>query len=291
MIAELFKIIFPVFACAGIGYAWAKLNRPFDTNLVSNLVTNVGAPALILSTLADVELDPAAFGTMALAALVALVVFLGVSYLILKMAGMSQRVFLPAMSFPNCGNLGLPLCLFAFGEKGLGFGIAYFVVWASAQFTVGAAIAAGTASYKRLFRMPLLYTVAFALVIMATDTEYPAWFGNTVRLLGGLTIPLMLIALGYSVASLHAKNFGRGFFVSVMRLGLGFALSAALAQVFGFEGVERGVFILQSAMPVAVFNYLFAQQYDSEPEEVAGTVVISTALSFVTLPVLLWYLL
>ena len=42
-------------------------------------------------------------------------------------------------------------------------------------------------------------------------------------------------------------------------------------------------------MPVAVFNYLFALQYDNQPEEVAGTVVLSTALSFLTLPALLWY--
>ena len=57
------------------------------------------------------------------------------------------------------------------------------------------------------------------------------------------------------------------------------------------EGAARGVLILQCAMPVAVFNYLFALQYNNQPEEVAGTVVLSTALSFLSLPLLLWYIL
>ncbi len=49
--------------------------------------------------------------------------------------------------------------------------------------------------------------------------------------------------------------------------------------------------VLQSAMPVAVFNYLFAQRYARAPEEVAGLVVVSASLSFVTLPVLLAFVL
>ena len=65
----------------------------------------------------------------------------------------------------------------------------------------------------------------------------------------------------------------------------------ALSDILGLKGVARGIMILQSAMPVAVFSYLFAVRYNRSPEEVAGTVVISTLLSFLTLPALLWYVL
>ena len=74
-----------------------------------------------------------------------------------------------------------------------------------------------------------------------------------------------------------------------MRLLSGFVVGWAAAEMFGMDGAARGELILQCAMPVAVFNYLFALQYNNQPEEVAGTVVISTALSFLTLPLLLWY--
>jgi predicted permease len=47
------------------------------------------------------------------------------------------------------------------------------------------------------------------------------------------------------------------------------------------------VVVVESAMPVAVFNYLFAVRYNNQPEEVAGMVVTSTVIAFVSLPFLL----
>ena len=67
-------------------------------------------------------------------------------------------------------------------------------------------------------------------------------------------------------------------------------VNATMRFIAGGMGA-RGVLIVQSSMPVAVFNCLFAQRNQRAPEEVAGLVVISTALSFVTLPLLLWYVL
>jgi predicted permease len=72
---------------------------------------------------------------------------------------------------------------------------------------------------------------------------------------------------------------------------MGFTVGVAIANLLDLEGVARGVAIMQSSMPVAVFSYLFAVRYNRSPEEVAGTVVISTVLSFLSLPLLLWYVL
>ena len=52
----------------------------------------------------------------------------------------------------------------------------------------------------------------------------------------------------------------------------------------------RAVVVLQSAMPVAVSNYMFALIHRRQPEDVAGIVLISTALTFFTLPALLLFL-
>ena len=115
----------------------------------------------------------------------------------------------------------------------------------------------------------------------------PAPIVNTTRILSGLTVPLMLITLGVSLAGLGVKKLPQAVLLSVMRLGVGFLVGWGTAELFGFEGVARGVLILQCAMPVAVFNFLFAERYNNQPEEVAGMVVISTVLSFATLPFLL----
>ena len=77
--------------------------------------------------------------------------------------------------------------------------------------------------------------------------------------------------------------------MSALRLGLGFAVGLAVATAMGLEGTVRGVVIFESAMPVAVFNYLWAVRYNTAPEVVAGLVLASTALSFVTLPLLLLF--
>ncbi len=64
-----------------------------------------------------------------------------------------------------------------------------------------------------------------------------------------------------------------------------------VAALLGLEGVDRGVLILQSSMPVAVFNYLLALRYQREPGEVAGMVVLSTLLAFVLLPFIVSFVL
>jgi predicted permease len=129
--------------------------------------------------------------------------------------------------------------------------------------------------------------VALAVAIAVTGAVPPTWFTNTVTLLSGLTIPLMLLALGFSLARLKVKSLGRSLVLGALRLLLGLATGLALVELFGFTGAARGVLIIQCSMPVAVFQYLFAQMYNRAPEEIAGTVVTSTVLSFATLPLLL----
>ena len=189
--------------------------------------------------------------------------------------------------FPNAGNMGLPLCLFAFGERGLALAIVFFTVGSTLQFTVGVGIAAGSADPRRLLRLPLIYAVIAALVVVATGLRVPDWIANTADLIGGLTIPLMLLALGVSLARLRIASLKRSLALSLVRLFGGFAIGYGIGWTLGLSDAARGVLAIQSAMPVAVFNYLFAQLYRREPAEVAGMIVISTIISFATLPALL----
>lgn len=291
MLIELFSIIAPVFVCVAIGFVWKRRGQPFDSDFIITLTTIIGTPCLVFATLVKVEMDWNAFRDMAGASVVTFVAFGAVSWAALKVWGLELRAFWPGQVFANFGNMGLPLCLLAFGQQGLALAIVYFTIGVLLLFTVGYAVAAGTASIERLARMPLIYFVVAALLFMVTETEPPQWIYATTKLIGDLTIPLMLIALGVSVASLKIKSIWRSLGLSLLRLGTGFAVGVVTAMAFGLEGPARGVLILVSAMPVAVFAYLFAARYDTQPGEVAGTVVVSTAISFVTLPALLWFVL
>ena len=97
--------------------------------------------------------------------------------------------------------------------------------------------------------------------------------------------------LGVSLARLTVTGVARAVLLSLVRIGGGLAVGLVLVYAFGLEGPAAGVVPIQTSMPVAVFNYLFAQYYDNSPSEVAGLVVVSTAISFATLPVLLYFVL
>ncbi len=291
MIANILTIIAPVLISAGIGFTWGRFGRDFDVEFVTALVTGVGAPCLIFYTLANLSIGGEKFLSIVCAAVV-VITFSGViGAIVLRVARLSMRAFLPSLMFANTGNMGLPLSSLAFGEAGLALAIGIFALSACLQFTVGAAISSGKLSLRLLARVPLLYALPPALAFMSIGAKPPAWLNATTELIGLMTIPLMLITLGVSLAKLTVASLPRSLGLSVLRLLLGFVLGIGVAHLFGLQGAARGVLIVQSSMPVAVFNYLFAQRNQRAPEEVAGLVVISTALSFVTLPLLLWYVL
>lgn len=285
--ASLFSVIAPVFLIGAIGFAWGRSGKTFDTGMVTLLVINIGVPCLIIDVLLNADLTADALSEMALAAFIALSANAVLAAVLLKATGLSFQAYLPSLVFGNTGNMGLPLCLFAFGQEGLALAIGYFVVFAVLQFTLGIGVASGQFRPLELVRSPVLIAVVIALGLMAAGTTLPKWVDNTIGLLGGMTIPLMLLTLGVSLARLRVHTLGTSAALACVRLGLGFAVGWGAAEMLDMEGVARGVVILQSAMPVAVFNYLFAVRYNAAPSEVAGMVVISTALSFMMLPFLL----
>lgn len=287
MTAELFAIIAPVFICSALGFAWARLGYDFDVGFVTNIVTTVGTPCLILSTLLKLQVSPVSFGEQAFAAFLVFALVSVTGALLLRLLRLPYHSYLPALMFPNAGNMGLPLALFAFGEEGLALGIGYFTIAACMQFTVGVGLAAGRASLGQLLRTPLIYAVLLGLAAMLLRLDTPKWISNTVNLIGGLTIPLMLVALGVSLARLRVASLPRSVAFSCLRIALGLLAALLIAELLDLGPVQRGVLILQSAMPVAVFNYLFASRFKREPEEVASMVLISTGLVFLGLPLLL----
>jgi malate permease and related proteins len=287
LLATLAPVVAPVFLIALGGYLWVRAGQPFDHALVTKLIAFIGAPALIFSTLANMTLPFDAAARMAAATLVCLLATAAIAAVVLRLAGMPMRVYLPSLTFPNIGNAGLPVCLFAFGQHGMTLAMVFFAVASIGQFTLGPAIAAGQFDLKRLLKVPLLHAVAAAMIVLALGWKIPLWASNTLNLLSGLTIPLMLLSLGVALAELKAANLGRAAAMSAVRLGLGAACGFATALAFGLDGADRGVIVIESSMPAAVFNYLFARMYNNRPDEVAGVILVSTLMSAVTLPLIL----
>jgi malate permease and related proteins len=287
LVPALVAVIVPVFVGAWLGWLWTRLGRTFDTAMVSDLVTQIGTPCLVFNALTKLDVAPAALGQMAAASFLSYALVTALGVVVLLLWRLPFHSYLPALMFGNAGNMGLPLCLFAFGDLGLALAIAYFAVAVGLQFTVGVWIAAGAVSLGQVLRMPVLWAVLVALGFMAAGRKPPEFVSNTAQLFGGLTIPLMLMALGVSLGKLRVTSVPRAVVFSILRLAGGFGAGLAGAWLFGLTGAARGVLLIQATMPVAVFNYLFALHYKRAPEEIAGMVVISTLISFASLPLLL----
>jgi predicted permease len=287
---DLFAIIAPVFITAALGFAWSKSGRAFDTDFITAIVLTLATPCLVFSSLTQLSVSLNAMAEVALGFL-AVLAALGIGgALLLRLLGWPSHSYLPAIMFGNLGNMGIPLALFAYGETGLALAVAGFAIHSIGQFTIGVSVASGSLSFRQLTRTPVIYGVLLSLPFLFLQWQPPPWLANSVNLLGSMVVPLMLLTLGVALARLKVQRLGRSIALAFIRLLGGFAVGIGVAELFGLEGVARGVLIIQSAMPLAVFNYVFAQRYKREPEDVAAAIIISTVVSFATLPLLLLYL-
>ncbi len=289
MLGEIFNVVAPIFVCCGIGFFWVKNGFDYDTSLITRLVTNIGFPCLIFSVMSKSEMTEEIFEEMSIAAFVSVVIFFALGATFLKTLKLSQLAYLPSLALANTGNMGLPLCLFSFGSTGLAYGFAYFWVQILMVFCLGSTMAAKSLNFKIILRLPLIWAIAVAFVFNYFDFKLPSGFNNTVKLLGDFAIPLCLITLGASLADLKINSIKHSVIFSFFRLSSGFLIGVLLSELLGFDGVVRGVLIIMCSMPSAVFNYLFAELYHNQPQEIAGIVLISTICSFATLPLLLWF--
>jgi malate permease and related proteins len=292
MINELFAIMAPTLVGTLIGWAWGKRGGDYPAEFVSKIVMTIGTPCLIISAMDKVTLSSSVMSQVALAFFLVMAVsgILGFVYLTLRQQNI--QAFLPLFIFPNTGNMGLPLCLFAFGQDGLALALGCFMAMLMAQFTIGLAIVEPTKGnfFKRcggLLSQPVVIAMVISTCFLFWDISLPRWMANTCNLLGGLAIPLMIVALGVSLANFRVKYWSRALLFSIMRILGGASLGWMVTQLLGIDGVAADVVILQSAMPMAVMNYMLALKYNHQPDEVAASVLVSTLLGFFALPVLI----
>jgi hypothetical protein len=291
MFRELAGVLLPVFAIASLGFAWRRSGVPFEREFVTRLVLNVAGPCLIVDSLSGLELPLAIVGRMAAGGIAMFASTVGACFVILRLARLPIRTFLPALAIGNTGNLGLSVCFFAFGQEGLGLAVAVFVANSIGQFTLTPMLQSGRSPWHTLVSTPVIYGAVIGSSLLIADVELPDWIGRTVGLLGSLMIPLMLLALGNTLGGLRVRRLPFASFWGLVRLAVGFVIALGVAELLGLTGVARGVLILQGAMPAAMFSYLFAARYDHAPDEVAGIVLLSTLFSVLTLPfVVAWVL-
>lgn len=290
LISQIANILAPGMFLAVVGLVWFHKGPAFPVDFVTTLVLNVCMPALLFYTLSTSVVPIGSLWHMALSTLVLHIVFTALIVAMLSLAGKDWRLCI-AHVVGNTGNLGLPVCFLAFGEEGLAYAMTFFAVQCVLLFSLGDAVYAGSTSFRRLVRSPILHAIWIGVLVRYLDWPPPAVLMQSTQLLGQIVIPLMLITLGVSLAGMRASQLPRTLLWSTIRTALAIVVGFGVAAIMGLEGIARGVLIIETVVPVAVFNYLLAEKHGRDSAEVSGLILVTHAGAVFYLPVVLGVLL
>lgn len=286
MLIRIVSILFPLFAIASLGYLVGRRMKP-DLSQANKLNIEVFVPALVFSAMASKNFHIQDYLPLLLASFLVVVGSGVVGWLVARAAGIAPKTLVPPMMFNNCGNLGLPLAVLAFGESALAPAVVMFVVSNVIHFSYGAWLLDHHTRLTTVWRSPSILATIAGLTVGFLGIEVWPPLLMSIEMVGDISIPLMLFALGVRLADSRISAVGFGLFGAVLRPVVGMALAWGLLQVLELPPREQALVLVFGALPPAVLNYMFAERYDQEPDKVASMVLIGNLAAVVFLPIAL----
>lgn len=289
MLAQTLSTLLPVFLIAGCGALYGRFRSP-DIQGLNTLNMELFLPLLVFVVLADRKAPLQDYADLALAG--ALVV-LGSGLLLWPVARLLKldiRTFLPPMMFNNTGNMGIPLMVLAFGEKALPAAVVLFIVEMLLHFTVGLHLLDPRMPLWRRLRAPIIIASIVGLLVNFSGLQLPGWLLQSCHMLGEISVPLMLFALGVRMLDIDFSAWKIGLLGAIACPASGLLLAWPVAVWLDLQGLQLATFWVFAALPPAVLNYIIAEQYQQEPQKVASLVLIGNLGSIVVMPVVLGWL-
>lgn len=283
LLARIAQVIVPVFLVVAIGYAYARWQKP-DMRAFNRMVLDVLSPLLVYTALAGKEFQLRDHLPLLAGGALLIVATGAAAWLVARAARTQVRTLVPVVMFTNCGNMGLPLALLAFGPQGFGAAVALFSISNLLHFSLGSRITSSAATTRELLLSPLMISSALGFASAMSGVRPPDMLFTGMKLLGDAMVPLMLFALGVRLTQLRRRDVPRGLLGAFARPLVGLALAVPLAWALGLEGMARAQLILFGALPPAVMQYLLAERYEQEPERVAAMILLGNALAVVFVP-------
>lgn len=274
---------------------------------LSQLAFMLCMPVLLFRSMSRIhveQLDP----TPALAYTLALaLVFAGM----LRAHGMSQRgaVLALAATYGNAVMIGIPLVALAWGDPGL---VTLFTLvpihslllmttatvvleFAAARARVADTpeVAArvwsvGLQALRKALIHPVPMPILAGLLFAQTGLVLPAWLDLPMAWLGKGFGPLALFLVGVSLASAFiGKNLRAALVMTSIKNLLVPLLVAALGWAFGMRGLPLAVMVVTGSLPVGANAFMFSQRYRVAQDVVTASVGVSTAVSALTVSLVL----
>lgn len=290
LILSVFQIAAPVFLLTAIGFIWVKLDIEYRVEFVTRLAMTLSLPCLIFVSLMNTQISPEILKTVSLAAIMSYSLVTLASFILVKILKLNISTYLAPLIFGNTGNLGLPLAFFAFGTEGLSYAVVIFAIMATYNFTFGVWIISGGGSIVKATKEPLVWGTVLGLIFLINNWKTPLFLTATLELIGQMAIPLMLITLGVAIARLRLINLSRALVITLTKFFICLVLSIIVGRYYQLGHIPFSVLLLQLTTPVAVTSYLLATKYDNGSDDIAGLVIISTLISVIYIPVILYFI-
>ena len=287
---KLIDVLFPVFFVIGVGYYLGKKDRKFDTTFITNFAGNIGTPAMIFYTITTTGVTLDIFIEYFIYAVIIICGFAVVGVLFLLFLKKDAITELPPLILPNTGNMGIPICLFAYGTEGLGVASAIASVIILFHFTIGVLLAKKSFSLDILIKNVPIYAIILSVIFLYFEWEVPGYIENTTFLLTYTTIFLVLMSLGIALTRLKVVSWSHASILGGVRVIIGPIIGYALIRILNLDGFAAGVLLIQSAMPSAVLTYLVGSMYSKKRavDNVASVIVTSTLMSFISAPIIVY---
>ena len=290
--------IIPIILTVGLGFV-LECRRSMDVRALSSLAIYVLLPCLVFHSLLTTELTLAE----ALPIVFILVLTTGTLWALGKGVAWLRQLdrdeesfFLLATLFMNAGNMGMPVALYAVGQKGLDLAVICVLVMNFSMNTLAVYYSSRhrgghRAALRTIFSLPTIYAAAAALLMRGLlRVSLPAFLLDPIQILGMATIPLAQLLLGIQLAKARARvtiHMAGVIAPNLVRLMLAPALAHAYVILLDIHGLAAKVAVLVCAMPSAVNIAIYTTEFGLHPRRAATAVFTSTVASFVTLSALL----
>lgn len=291
MLQSLLGALTPVFLLIVLGIVLSRKTDWLANPSLGTMVSSIGVPALLLNSVLTMNMDALGMGKLIGATVLILALMALLTWGFLRLLGHSPRYYLPPLVNPNTGNLGIPVCYALFGNEGLAAAVVISSVVQISHFTLGVGCMSGGFSPRQILRNgPVLALIAGAM-LMSLDIELPAPIMKTVQMLGGITLPIMLLLLGNSLAQLRLDDrsaLGRVMLFSAWRPLAGVLVALPVVWLLPLSAVEKQTMLVQHAMPMAVISYMLTVRYKGPSAEVAMMILLSMPVSLLVSAAIWW---
>jgi malate permease and related proteins len=280
---RILGIILPVFLIILVGYFYARRVKP-DMAMVNRISMTILAPALIFSALASKDFSIADNGLLMVGS-IGIVLGSGLlAWPFARLLHVNYRTFVPPMMFNNCGNIGLPLAMLAYGTPGFSAMVALFTISNLLHFTLGAWMIDHHARFGRLLRNPMVWSTFLGFAFAVAHPPMPEWGTTAIKLVGDALIPMMLLSLGVRLYEVRWDDWHLGVVGGLVCPLTGIAMAALLGPLLRLDNMQQGLLIIFGSLPPAVLNFMVAEQFRQEPAKVASIVLIGNVMSAVFIP-------